>query len=736
MTTEQINTKHITLTSDLALVNDLASLERYGQLLAMESEESVLRDRLVAATKTVTTFSRLLGRRLDLIDAKFAYTDGVNIGAPVSHPYFYEFVEHEISHNLFKSNFEAKKTFCEQYVLQVSKALAAFGTVMNDTDRNHLTGMVATILNVIEDHRVNSLWAMLYPGSYKRLEEHSRAIVQKKKATAHDDIIGYFLCVAYNAKVPSGVFDRFEPAMVASLKKVERKGPGSTFVIGKWLMTQIVSEMIRITKKLPPPPNAGKSTMKTDLDDMGKDSGGDPGSDGDAGDGDGSDGDGDAGDDGGAPSLDGAPPAKGKPKAGDDDKGSGKGAQPDDTAQSSTQPSSPASSGDGSGAGGGADWEPPKVDATPEERIDAFKKLLDAARAIGQAAKSPMQTALDRVNNDRPSAVKDNSFSTNARKLVADAYATDVSNKDALDAFLDKSEEDMVKVMDTIQEALEQVAAPSERDWSTRNVGDRVVFRDIDVATHKVQALNPDDLRTVARMKDIFRRVKNRNAKALTDDGVEIDVQALIAQRVSGQVGPVFRTDISGRGFKVLILTDRSSSMNGHPSVAVERAARILRGALKIQNVEMHSWGFHGSNNSVCISRIAPNIDVADSHEMPAIGTTPMATAIRIALNWLSAGYEKKHLILLTDGEPNNDDILDGKSAYDAVHRELTRASKLKVETTTLVIGDGIDTAACHKMFGNKRRWRRVKQGKNFKSLTKTLVDLVSTSVANHLKGG
>jgi hypothetical protein len=733
--------KNITLDSVLAQVNDLASLERYGQLLAQESQEHLQQGRLVAATKTVSTFSRLLGRKLQLIPAKFAYTDGFNIGAPVDHPYFYEFVEHEISHNLFKSNFEAKKNFCEQYVLQVSKALAAFGTVMSPDDRNYLTNMVGTILNIIEDHRVNSLWAMLYPGSYKRLEEHSRSIVEKKKATAHDDIIGYFLCVAYNAKIPPGVFDRFEPAMVASLKKVERKGPGSTFVIGKWLMTQIVSEMIRITKKLPPPPKAGKSTMKTDLDDMGDAFGGDAGnddSDGGADDADGSNGDGDAGDDGGAPGLDGAPPAKSKQKAGDDAKGGGKGTQPDDSAQFSTQPQPSADKGDGQGGaqGGGADWEPPKVDATPEERIDAFKKLLEAARTMGQAAKSPMQAALDRVNNDKPSASKDHSLSASARKLVADAYATDVSNKDALDAFLDKSEGDMVKVMDTIQEALEQVAEPTEREWNTRNVGSRVVFRDITEASYKVPPLKPDDQRTVARMKDTFHRVKNRNAKALTDDGVEIDVQALIAQRVSGQVGPVFRTDVSGRGFKVLILTDRSSSMQGLPSDAVERAARILRGALKIQNVEMHSWGFHGSGDSVHLSRIAPNLDVADSSEMPAIGTTPMATAIRVALNWLSTGYEKKHLILLTDGDPNHSDVLDGKTSYGAVQRELMRAAKLKVETTTLVIGDGIKDAACLQMFGNRRRWKRVKQGVKFESLTKTLVDLVSTSFSNHLKGG
>ena len=731
MTTNAV--KNITLDSDLALVNDLASLERYGQLLAQASDETVQRDRLVAAMKTVSTFSHLLGRKMHLKAAKFAYTDGTEIGAPVDHDYFYEFVEHEISHNLFKSNFEAKKTFCDQYVLQVSKALAAFGSVMSNDDRNHLASMVGTVLNIIEDHRVNSLWAMLYPGSYKRLEEFSRSVVEKKKATAHDDIISFFLCVAYNAKMPAGVFDRFESAMVASLKKVERKGPGATFVVGKWLMTQIVTEMIRITKGLPPPPKAGKSTMKTDIDDMSDNPGGDAGDDAsdDAGD--------DAGDDGAGDGADDAPPSPGKPGDGPGKpSGGGKDQQPDDTAQFSSKPQPSASKGDGNGSGaGGADWEPPKLDAAPEERIDAFKKLLDAARTMGQAQKSPMQAALERVNNDKPSAVKRAGEETEARKLVADAYSTDVTNKALFDAFLDKSEGDMTKVMDAIQDALEQVAEPSERDWSTRNVGAKVQFRDITARTYNPPPLGDEDRRTVARMKEVFHRVKNRTAKTLAEDGVEIDVQALIAHKVSGQAGPVFRTDVSGRGFKVLVLTDRSSSMQGPPSDAVERAARILRGSLKIQNVELHSWGFHGSGGRVHLSRIAPNLDVADSHEMPAIGTTPMATAIRVAVNWMSTGYEKKHLILLTDGEPDHNDNLDGGgSSYTAVQQEMRRARKMSIDTTTLVIGGGIDTAACRTMFGHDRHWKRVKQGQKFEGLTKTMVDLVSSSFIHHLKNG
>jgi len=715
MTTNAV--KNITLDSELALVNDLASLELYGQLLAQASDETIQRDRLVAAMKTVSTFSNLLGRKMHLKAAKFAYTDGTEIGAPVDHDYFYEFVEHEISHNLFKSNFEAKKTFCDQYVLQVSKALAAFGSIMSNDDRNYLAGMVGTILNIIEDHRVNSLWAMLYPGSYRRLEEFSRSVVEKKKATAHGDIVSFFLCVAYNAKMPAGVFDRFESAMVASLKKVERKGPGATFVVGKWLMTQIVTEMIRITKGLPPPPKAGKSTMKTDLDDMSDNPCGDAGDD--------------AGDD--------APPPTGK--QGDDPgkpSGGGKDQQPDDTAQSSSKPQPSATKGDGNGSGAkGADWEPPKVDTAPEERIDAFKKLLDAARTMGQSQKSPMQAALARVNNDKPPAVKRHGEETEARKLVADAYSTDVTNKALFDAFLDKSEGDMTKVLDAIQDALEQVAAPSERAWSTRNVGAKVVFRDISASTYNPPPLIDEDRRTVARMKEVFHRVKNRTAKTLAEDGVEIDVQALIAHKVSGQVGPVFRTDVSGRGFKVLVLTDRSSSMEGPPSDAVERAARILRGSLKIQNVDLHSWGFHGFNGKVYLSRIAPNLDVADSHEMPATGTTPMATAIRVAVNWLSTGYEKKHLILLTDGEPDHDDVLDGStSPHFAVQRELKRASKMGIDATTLVIGDGIDDASCRMMFGHDRHWKRVRSAKKFSALTKTLVDMVSSSFVRHLKSG
>lgn len=704
-------------------------LDKYAVFLARRDEREEERSRIIAAHKTVATFSGLIGRRLHLKPAKMAYTDGVEIAAPFDHPYMYEMVEHEISHNLFKSSFEAKTQFCDQYVLQVAKALSAFGTQMGEGDRQSLAGMVGMILNVIEDHRVNSLWAKLYPGSYKRLHEYGQTLVKRKLKHAHDDVISYFLCIAYAVKVPPGQYDRFEPAMVTALKKVEDKGPGATFVVGKWLMTQIVSEIIRIQKQMPPPPKAGSSTVKTDIDDMGDTvlharPSGDSGDDGDDGDGD-EDGDGGSADGNGAGSGDGADDAD---DGADDANGADSNGQGTPGANGASNDKADAPSVD-------PEWTPPPLAATAEERVDAFKKMLDAAKQA--AVSKPFAGAHDRVNNGRPSA-RGASELNDARQQVAAAYNTDVTNDQALKDYLTKSAADMEQVVEQIRDALESERKQTEKDWCGRNVTGRLKFKDVKKATYNPTPLTPDERRTVGRMREIFQRVKARSTKILADDGVDIDIPALIQRKVSDHPLPFFKADVTGRGFKALVLVDRSSSMDGPRSIATERATRILRAALKQPNVSFNVWGFHGAGDGCVLTRVAPNIDIADSAEMPACGNTPMVDAVRAAVNFLTDGTEKKQLIILTDGEPNHSSnpLENGKNRFTEVRREVQRARKLGINVTTLVIGSSVERDTANLMFGDGRQWVRVDDGHKSAALTQALVKVVSTSFSRYLQNG
>jgi hypothetical protein len=715
---------------DLSQVTDLATLEKYAAHLRKRSDEDEFSERVSAAMKTVSTFSHLIGRKMTLVNESVAYTDGTKIAAPFSHAYFYEFVEHEISHNLFKSNIAAKVSFTEQYVLQVAKAMGAFGKHLLDKDRDTLSSMVGTILNVIEDHRVNSLWAMLYPGSYRRLCDYSRATMKKGVPTAHNDIITYFLCVAYAVPVPPGRFDRFEPAMVAALKKVERKGPGATFVVGKWLMTQIVSEMIRISKKLPPPPKAGTSKVKTDLDQMQRPmlSGGtDDADDADDADDSKADSGSDAGDDGPDSPDTGAGDSGDVDGDEDGDKGGMQGGGGADGADGD----------DGTGSGTG-EWQPPPVTATPEERVDAFSDLLKEAAlsmdpSSGSGAQPGAKKALERVNNGQSPSL-DPHAASNAKAIANNAFNTDVTNDTLLQEYLAKSEENMLDVVEQIQDALERENTMSEKDWMSRGIAGKVVFHDIERARWNPTPMQPEDAKTSKRLREFFHRVKSKTTKRLADEGCEIDIPAAVAWKSSGHPGPVFKTDVSGRGFKTLVLIDRSSSMDGDRSISVERASRMLRGALKLPNVEYHVWGFCGMGGTVDIFRVKPGLDICDSVEMRAVGNTPMATAIRAAVNWFATGSEKKQLILLTDGEPNSDDKLDGsKDARVSVQRELRRATKMGINVSTLVIGGAINTDSAKMMFGHPRQWKQVKGGKD---LTKALVDLVSGSFSDFLKEG
>lgn len=672
-----------------------AELDRYLQRL-LEDSSAEDEATVAAAYKTVDTFSGLLHRKMWLKNSREgAYTDGWEIGAPFKHEYFYQLVEHEISHNLFQSNFKAKEAFSRQYAEQIRAAVERSGRSVSAQEVSQLEHSIGMFVNVLEDHRVNSLWAMLYPGSYTILQGYSRDLLAKPatKAQAHESLITYFLLTAYDvAKVPAGKLDRLRPALVAALKKVERKGPAATFVLCKWLVTQVVSELIRTLRGEPPPPDAGTARIAVQL-------------------------------------ADGA-----APQGAGDSSGSDSGA-----VQTSSSGADSQDGKDGSNTGaaqGQSAWQPPAVQATAEQRIEALQNLIKlAGTPNGGPTQGEMkvQALLGDVKPNRFDQKGDNGYT---KDLVAGALNTDVTNTSALDLQLARSEQQMDRVIAGIEKALQEQRQRNENEWITRDAGAKVTFKDIESSDTTALPLDGKDRQTAAKLRNLFSRVKIRRKLALTDSGAEIDVQAYVASRVGRSLDPVFKHEESGRGFKVLLLLDRSSSMKGPPSTQVERAARILRTALKNPNVQVHVWGFQSNGHEVLLTRIAPNLDVQDSVAMPVKGETPLHVAVRTAVNWMGTGDETKQLIVLTDGKPvfstKDGNSYGEKTLMMQVQKECRRARKLNIETTAIGIGSAVSDADMRTMFGERKHWTLVPNPLN---LNRQLVDVVRASFTRYLKG-
>jgi hypothetical protein len=159
-----------------------------------------------SAYKTVDTFSGITQRKLWLKHDTNgpARTDGHCITADLNDPDMYRMVEHEISHVLFKSDATAKVHFVQTYSARVCEYAATEGVSVNKAQVQELVDFT---LNLIEDCRVDSLWALLYPGSAALLRELHRAMTQEYAQKAHASYLLYFACVESGVATPPGPLD-------------------------------------------------------------------------------------------------------------------------------------------------------------------------------------------------------------------------------------------------------------------------------------------------------------------------------------------------------------------------------------------------------------------------------------------------------------------------------------------------------------------------------------------------
>lgn len=207
-----------------------------------------------AAYKTVDVFGGITGRRLWLEDSGpdgGACTDGHAILAPFDDPGFYRYVEHEIAHVLFRSDAIAREKFLEEYVAKVAAATKAAGVIL---DAPRFREMMGHVVAILEDHRVNTLWGMLYEGSFAEIRAMHRAEAEEAMERAGRSLMSYFHVCYGGLDAPSSPFARYRPFLLEALRKVERRGFSATLLATKWLVTQLVSELIREKRHEPSPP--------------------------------------------------------------------------------------------------------------------------------------------------------------------------------------------------------------------------------------------------------------------------------------------------------------------------------------------------------------------------------------------------------------------------------------------------------------------------------------------------
>jgi hypothetical protein len=524
-------------------------------------------DALMAATdpkankrlcyKTVTIFAGIKDRKLWLKNAAdgMPKTNGYLIEVPFSDPRAYEYTEHELSHILFDSDALARGVFVEKYSGMVSQVAKKHGhTIDTRTLRKAITHFAC----ILDDERVIALWGLLYPGSEAIMRRMKYDQALEHIDHAHDDLGTLLYVLAAGVDVPIGRLDRFRPYMLEALRKVHLRDFVGVLIATKWLVNMLVSELIRESQGLSPPP-------------MG--AGGGPGA------------------------------SQNDPK---NQQGQG-------TPQGAKNPQKP------SGGHGKQAWQPPDVNASLGERSKALQQLINELNGYG------LQHLTKTVADVEESKFKRSGDQEEAEAKADGAMSAPVKSADELESILDYS---TGKMRDVVRQALAHMRNALQPDDQVRqDAFAKVIFHDVgpnDVDPSEL-TISREDLEAVERLRAIFFRAMGRRASTLEDSGVEVDVVAAIQRRLTREPMPVFRATKNGRGFKALVLIDRSSSMEGSRTKQAERACRIISRALDFPFVESAVWGFQTlEDGEVDIIRFARGVEVFSSRKSEVGGLTPL----------------------------------------------------------------------------------------------------------------
>jgi hypothetical protein len=610
-----------------------------------------------------------------------------------------------LSHILFRSDSVAKTRFIVDYAKKVKVTVNKLKGKISEPG---LRQVLSQLINIVEDHRCDKLWGRIYPGSYKLKKEMDREYVEPMVPMADASILVYFSCLEAGVDVPPCSNDRFRPYLLEALRKVEGRGFSATLIVSKWLVAMLVNEIIRESQGEDPPQDfPDESVVVVGIPAL-SDSGQPNDDDGDAGDGqgDGHDGTGDSDhtDAGGAGSEDGE-------------------TQDADGSDSGGDPAAAQSAGTGAA---GTPWEPPGVDATAQERSQALESL------VGRM--NPQKRPLDDdVQEPKFQSYKDKE---RTNRDVAEAVKAQVKDSQKMEGLLAKSAAEMQRIIDEANEAVR--AALSEDDHLRKDAMARLVFRDVRKSDVNAtpEPMSKEDLETVRRLRGIFNKIMGRRKTTLEDCGVEVDPSAYVEMKMTGIPVPCFRHEDRGRGFKAMILLDRSSSMHGRRTKKAERACRIIGKALRYPFVELHIWGFQSlENGQVDIARFDPQLEVFDSPKSNVRGVTPLHVAVRVGAKHLMVGSESKQLFAITDGWPiyarREGKAFSKRQLMFFVREDVKKARRNGINVTGVLIGHHeMSPAELAFMFGRRENWRIMGEQR----FGHDLVQLVSQSFIHYLK--
>ncbi len=406
-----------------------------------------------------------------------------------------------------------------------------------------------------------------------------------------------------------------------------------------------------------------------------------------------------------------------------------------------------------------------KKNSKEPTRADALKELLGE----GSPLPKKMQGYYAQVKQSTFNGAISQSLAQKDAQKALDAPV----ESDALDEFLKGTVDAMTQAVEKAKKSMGGGNGLSPEERITKDASAKVIFHDVTAAeVHsflepaaeskgskkgknteegpQVGTLLPEDQQIVAHLRRMFERVRSQRRRAIYSSGLLIDTMACVQRHISRRPQPIFKEEIPGRGFDVLILMDRSSSMGGQKKVQVERAGRMLAKALDYPFVNLHMWGFQSLEpGQVDIYKFQADLESYDSATAQVGGFTPLHIATHVAWRFLAPSHNVRHLFVLSDGVPNyhrrDGQMYNREQLVEFVRDEVKVARANGIGVTGAVIqtikpqhvnGKTVmlpDRSREHyqkAMYGLQRHWRYLDAA----NIGLDLVKLVSSSFAEYLR--
>lgn len=343
---------------------------------------------------------------------------------------------------------------------------------------------------------------------------------------------------------------------------------------------------------------------------------------------------------------------------------------------------------------------------SPKDKLGAFNEI---GAALGTLTQEESANLADYV----PSTGK--GVRAQAKALAEEALAVDLRDPEQLEKRLSDAKRRTLAALEVVRERLDNGAMSQ----AVIDLGTTVEF-DVIPETIAPVPMTSEDIQAAKSLREVLCTVRGLHRVTLEDYGTALNVSAYVERLGSRSSTPCFYADSRAKGFQLLLLVDRSTSMRGNRTEQVERARGIFAEALDLPFVSSETWGFQGpEDGEVLITKFAAGA-VVDNDGVG--GDTPLHVAIESAHNHLKIQPGGcKHLIVVTDGFPaftvrGLRRAFKKEELVGMVRKEVLAAKRAGIHVTILVVGAGgkydISAEEAQAMFGARRSWSMIDEGR------------------------